>query len=292
MNATEIEAIVARILAGLEAASAGAGTDEGIGRHPIPIESSARHVHLTAEAAVRLFGPKAQLDNKRNLSQPGEFLAEQRVKLVSGKGEIANVAVLGPLRSAVQVELSCTDCRALGLEAPLRLSGDLRDAADVYIVGDCGMIEARGSVIVAQSHLHLRPQDAEAYGVRDGQLVRVAVESTRPLTFSGVVVRVRADFAPACHIDFDEANACLLTAASKAYLLSGDAVRSCRAPQAQATTVQPLCCTEPLITEALARELAAACPEKVLQIKRGVIITPAAKDVLNAAKLTIAMVKA
>jgi len=174
----------------------------------IPIEASARHVHLTVEAVEALFGKGVRLTKKRDLSQPGEFLSEQRVKLVTTKGELVNVAVLGPERKAVQVELSLTDCRALGINAPVNLSGNLSGAGDVYIVSENCLMEAKGCVIVAQNHIHMTPADADFFGVADGQSVRVAVESSRPLTFENVIIRVNPNFNLAMHIDFDEANAC------------------------------------------------------------------------------------
>ena len=199
MNENEIRAIVSRVLADM------AGE-----KKEIPIESSARHVHLTKEAVEALFGKGMTLTKKRDLSQPGEFLSEQRLKLVTAKGEIANVAVLGPERKAVQVELSMTDCRSLGIKAPVNLSGDLTGAGDVYLVSENAIYNASKSVIVAQNHIHMTPSDAEYYGVKDSQSVRVTVNTARPVTFDNVVIRVSEKFALAMHIDFDEANACCL----------------------------------------------------------------------------------
>ena len=199
MNENEIRAIVSRVLADM------AGE-----KKEIPIESSARHVHLTKEAVEALFGRGMTLTKKRDLSQPGEFLSEQRLKLVTAKGEIANVAVLGPERKAVQVELSMTDCRSLGIKAPVNLSGDLTVAGDVYLVSENAVYNASKSVIVAQNHIHMTPSDAEYYGVKDSQSVKVSVNTARPVTFDNVVIRVSEKFALAMHIDFDEANACCL----------------------------------------------------------------------------------
>lgn len=199
MNENEIRAIVSRVLADM------AGE-----KKEIPIESSARHVHLTKEAVEALFGKGAVLTKKRDLSQPGEFLSEQRLKLVTAKGEIANVAVLGPERKAVQVELSMTDCRSLGIKAPVNLSGDLNGAGSVYLVSENAVYDAKQSVIVAQNHIHMTPADAEYYGVKDSQSVKVTASTARPVTFDNVVIRVSPKFALAMHIDFDEANACCL----------------------------------------------------------------------------------
>ena len=200
MNENEIRAIVSRFLADMEGE-----------KKDIPIESSARHVHLTKEAVECLFGKGTTLTRKRDLSQPGEFLSEQRLKLVTAKGEIANVAVLGPERKAVQVELSMTDCRSLGIKAPVNLSGDLSGAGDVYLVSENAIYDAKQSVIVAQNHIHMTPSDAEYYGVKDSQSVKVTTNTSRPVTFDNVIIRVSPKFALAMHIDFDEANACCLS---------------------------------------------------------------------------------
>lgn len=199
MNENEIREIVGKVIAQMSG-----------NKGSIPIESSARHVHLTKEAVECLFGKGAVLTKKRDLSQPGEFLSEQRLKLVTPKGEIANVAVLGPERKAVQVELSMTDCRTLGIKAPVNLSGDLNGAGDVYLVSDTAIYNATKSVIVAQNHIHMTPEDAERFGVKDSQSVRVTANTARPVTFENVIIRVSPKFALAMHIDFDEANACCL----------------------------------------------------------------------------------
>lgn len=207
MKPQQIREIVLQVVSKLEAQSV-----QGYGNSPplIRIEASARHVHLTAQAMQTLFGEGAVLGNTRNLSQTGEFLSDKRVKLITPKGEIANVAVLGPLRMAVQVEISRTDTKTLGIYAPVNLSGDLTNAGDVFIVGSHGVLFAPQSVIVAKTHIHMSPQDAAVYGVKNAQAVRVAVKGDRPMTFDDVVVRVNQRFVLVMHIDFDEANACCL----------------------------------------------------------------------------------
>ena len=184
----------------------------------VPVEVSARHVHLTQEAVEILFGKGHKLTKKRDLSQPGEFLAEERVKIVTNKGEFANVAVLGPARSAVQVELSMTDCKTLGIKAPVNLSGDLTGAGDVVLFSAAGMYKADKSAIVAKAHIHMTPRDAQAYGVKDGQKVRVRLDTPRPLTIDDVLIRVKDSFALAMHIDFDEANAAAVSGNVTGYL--------------------------------------------------------------------------
>ena len=176
-------------------------------KREVPVEVSARHVHLTQEAVEQLYGKGHKLTKKRDLSQPGEFLAEERVKIVTSKGEFANVAVLGPARKATQVELSMTDCKALGVKAPVNLSGDLSGAGSVVLIAPSGMVKADGAVIVAKAHIHMTSKDAEEFGVADGQKVRVHLNSPRPITIDDVLIRVKDSFALAMHIDFDEANA-------------------------------------------------------------------------------------
>ncbi len=212
MNENEIREIVRKVLSG-------SISDSHSFDGSFMVEASARHVHLTSEDVEKLFGKGMKLTKKRDLSQPGEFLSEQRVKLVTPKGEITNVAVLGPERKATQVELSVTDTRTLGLKAPVNLSGDLTGAADVLIFSDKAYIDAKQSVIVAQNHIHMTPADAEKFGVKNSQHVRVKVESERPVTFEDVVIRVNENFSLAMHIDFDEANACCLPKDAKGKLV-------------------------------------------------------------------------
>lgn len=174
------------------------------------IEVSARHVHLKQEDVEALFGSGHTLTHKRDLSQPGQFLCEERVDLIGPKQTMKNVAILGPERPASQVELSLTDCRALGVEAPVRESGNTAGSPGIRVAGPRGEIVLAEGVIAAKRHIHMTPGDARAFGVMDKQIVSVAVPSGRPLVFQDVVVRVRDEFAPAMHIDTDEANACLI----------------------------------------------------------------------------------
>lgn len=252
----------------------------------IPVEASARHVHLTGEAVQALFGAGARLTPKRPLSQPGQFLSEERVRIVTPKGELAHVAVLGPERSAVQVELSATDARALGLQAPVRLSGDLRDAADVYLIGPNGMLAAPGSAIIAQPHIHITPPDAARIQVQDGQIVSVSLKGARPLTLDGVAVRVSSQAGLAMHIDWDEANACLLAPSSSARIrAAGITLPQSTAADTPAADAPTCIAQERLITESKARALA-ACGQSV-QVARTTLITPAAQDVLLHAGVTV-----
>lgn len=172
------------------------------------VETSARHVHLSAADIETLFGAGATLTHKKDLSQPGQFACEERVNLVGPKKSIANVIILGPARPATQVEVSFTDARTLGVSAPVRESGDVAGSAPCKIVGPCGEVEITEGVIVAKRHIHFTPDEAAEAGVVDKEIVSVKVESAdRTTVFGDVVVRVNPNFSAAMHIDTDEANA-------------------------------------------------------------------------------------
>lgn len=171
------------------------------------IEGSARHVHVTREHLKILFGEDAQLHNKRELSQPGQYLTEEKVRIEGPRGGIDKVSILGPERSQTQVEVSFTDARVLGLNPPVRESGDLKGSAPIRIVGPAGYIDLEEGCIVAKRHIHITPEDAERYGLSDKEIVQVRVEGERALTFDEVVVRVSEKFRTRMHIDFDEMNA-------------------------------------------------------------------------------------
>ena len=172
------------------------------------VETSARHVHLTEERIAVLFGEGHTLTHKKDLSQPGQFACEERVTVVGPKNSIAKVIVLGPARPASQVEVSLSDARTLGIDAPVRESGDVAGSGACKLVGPCGEVELSEGVIAAKRHIHFTPADAEAFGVADKEIVSVKVESEdRSLIFGDVVVRVSPKFAAAMHIDTDESNA-------------------------------------------------------------------------------------
>ena len=170
------------------------------------VETSARHVHLTAEAVEILFGKGHELTKKKDLSQPGQFACDEKVKVVGPRGEIT-ASVLGPIRPATQVELSLSDARTIGVVAAVRESGDIAGTAGCKLIGPCGEIEIAEGVIAAQRHIHMTPADAAEAGVSDKQIVSVRLDTPRPLVFGGVVVRVSEKFALAMHIDTDESNA-------------------------------------------------------------------------------------
>lgn len=189
-------------------AEGSAGTGSTAAPYYVPAEASGRHVHLSPEDVERLFGPGYELTPKRPLSQPGQYLSEERVTLIGPKGTFPNVAILGPPRGHTQVEISATDARALGLHPPVALSGDLSEAGDMLIASKDAFLMAEGSLIIAKNHLHMSPSEAAEAGLRDGDLVDIRMLTSRPLTFENVVVRSGPGHSLALHIDFDEANAC------------------------------------------------------------------------------------
>ena len=184
----------------------------------ILVETSARHVHVTQETLEILFGKGAQLEVRAMLSQPGQFVSKQRINVVGYKLDkatgqkveavIKNISILGPCRKLSQVELSATDARSIGIAAPIRESGDIAGSGACKLVGPAGEVELSEGVIVAKRHIHMTPADAEEFGVKNGDIVKLELNTPdRALTFGDVVVRVREDFALACHIDTDESNA-------------------------------------------------------------------------------------
>lgn len=172
----------------------------------VELEASGRHVHLTKADAIALFGHP--LTPKRPLSQPGQYVANERVTVVGPKGELTNVAVLGPERPQSQVEVSLTDCVTLGLKAPVRLSGDTAGTPGIRLKSDQAEVTLKEGVLVAQRHIHMTKEDAAMQGVEDGQVVCLRCLTARPLIFGDVVVRVSDQFRTYAHLDYDEANAC------------------------------------------------------------------------------------
>lgn len=183
-------------------------TQQVLKRIFIELEASARHVHVTKEQAIRLFGHDLTPD--RPLSQPGQYLAKERVTVIGPKGEFTKVAVLGPVRKEAQVEISMTDARALGLQPPVRQSGDVSGSPGAVLRGSEASVAIDHGVIIAQRHVHMTPEDAARFGVKDKQIVSLQTFTDRPVIFQDVLVRVRPDFETRVHLDLDEANACAM----------------------------------------------------------------------------------
>ena len=177
-----------------------------LGRLFVPLEASGRHVHVTESQALTLFGHP--LTEERPLSQPGQYLSRERVTVVGPKGRFDSVAVLGPARKEAQVEISLTDGRTLGIQPPVRLSGNTAASPGCTLIGPNGQVTLASGVIAAQRHIHLTPSDAARFGVTDKQVVQLQTFTGRPVVFRDVVVRVSESFSAAAHLDFDEANAC------------------------------------------------------------------------------------
>jgi putative phosphotransacetylase len=173
----------------------------------VPIEISARHVHLSSEHLGALFGKDYALQKHKDLSQPGQFAAVETVAIVGPKSQIAKVRIIGPCRTETQVEVSLTDARALGIAAEVRKSGDLAGSRPIKITGPQGSIELSGGLIIPERHLHIDPRTASAYNLQEGDLVGVAISGIRALIFQNVIVRIGEQFTLSLQIDTDEANA-------------------------------------------------------------------------------------
>ncbi len=176
------------------------------------VETSARHVHLSEGDLKTLFGEGAKLTPKKDLSQPGQYACEERVTIEGSKKSIPNVIILGPTRPATQVEISLTDARMLGVNAPIRESGDVANSGGCKLIGPAGEVVIPEGVIAAKRHIHTTPEDAVKLGVADKEIVKVRVSTEgRALIYDDVVVRVNENFATAMHVDTDESNAAAAT---------------------------------------------------------------------------------
>lgn len=200
MNEDQIVQLVAKeVLARIRSSKGGTKS--------LPVNVSARHIHLSQRDLDALFGPGFALTKLKDLRQPGQFAAAETVGVVGPKGGFPRVRVLGPTRGETQLEVSLTDGRNLGIDVPIRLSGQIDGTPGITLTGPRGQITILKGLIVAARHIHLGIQDAEAMGVRHGQKVRIRTTGARSLTFDDVIVRVDARFVPELHVDTDEANA-------------------------------------------------------------------------------------
>ena len=185
----------------------------------IPIAVSARHIHLTQESIDVLFGKGYELTEKAPLSQPGQFAANETLTLVGPKNRIENVRILGPSRSKNQIEISRTDEFFLGIDAPVRASGHTENSPGIKLIGPNSELVLNEGLICAWRHIHMRPEDAESFGVKDKDIVDIKVNNElRPLTFGNVLIRVSSKYKLEMHIDTDEANAAELPRHSEGVL--------------------------------------------------------------------------
>ena len=174
----------------------------------IPVEVSARHIHLSKDVSDAIFGENYEFNKKTDLSQPGQFACFEKVTIKSEKSEIKNVTVLGPFRKKTQIEISLTDARKLGVFPPIRESGDLENSSACKIIGPNGEFSISEGLIIAKRHIHMSPEDAKNFYVKDSQIVKVLMESNeRKTIYDDVVIRVSEKFSLAMHIDTDEGNA-------------------------------------------------------------------------------------
>ena len=212
MDNYEIEKITRIILESLNKKDSGTG-------YLVPIGVSARHIHLTQADVETLFGKGYQLTKKKEL-MGGQFASNELVTIVGLKlRAIENVRILGPVRKASQVEISATDAIKLGIKAPIRESGKIEGSAPIAIVGPCGVIYLKEGCIIASRHIHMSPADAQAAGVKNGDIVSVKVDNERATTYNNVLIRVDPSFTLEMHIDTDEAHAAKISTGMKAEII-------------------------------------------------------------------------
>lgn len=185
----------------------------------IPIEVSARHIHLSQGDLEKLFGKGYELKEVRRLSQPGDFCAEESLELGAGGKKIKEVRIVGPIREQTQVEISLTDAIFLGANPPVRLSGDLEGSVAFILTGPAGIIKLNEGLIIAQRHIHCAASEAENFGLENNSLVSVKVEGERSITFHDVRVRIKDDYRICMHIDTDEGNAAGINKVGKGIII-------------------------------------------------------------------------
>ena len=181
------------------------------GEYYVPAAASARHIHLSQADVAALFGEGYKLRQFRPLTQPGQFAAEEKVDIVGPRGTISGVRVLGPARKETQVEISITDAIRLGIKPVVRMSGDIAFTPGVKLVGPKGSVDLPQGVIVSARHLHMSPEEAAAYGLKDGDVVSLRKPGPREVIFGNVVVRSGKGHSLEVHLDTDEANAAMLS---------------------------------------------------------------------------------
>jgi len=173
----------------------------------IEIEISARHIHISRKDLDKIYGKNHELKPFKYLSQIGEFASKETVSLLGPKGRIDGVRIIGPVRDYTQVEVSATELRKLGIEAPVRMSGDLKNSGSIKILGPSGMVRKKDGLVMAHRHIHCSPKDSKRLGLRPGKKYAVEVKGERGLVFSNVLVKTNKLYEFRMHIDTDEANA-------------------------------------------------------------------------------------
>lgn len=176
----------------------------------IPVRISGRHIHISQKDLNQLFGSDSHLTKYRDLDQPGQYAAKETVTVVGPRGVIEAVRILGPVRRQTQVEISGTDGYHLGMDPPVRDSGDLHGTPGIVLVGPSGAVTLKQGVILAATHIHMNTEDADRFGLKNGDRVQVLVDGERDLIFNEVLVRVDSNFITEMHVDTDEANAAVI----------------------------------------------------------------------------------
>lgn len=297
----QISEIVKRVVKEMSVASENEVLENGksteISKYRIPIEVSARHVHFSEKDYKALFGTEAVMSKKKELSQYGQFQCEERVMLIGPKGTISRVAVLGPFRQKTQVEITKTDARQLGINAPLNQSGNLEGASAIHIASGKLVMEIKSCVIIARNHIHMNALDAKNLDVVDNQIVSVRVKSERPITFEDVLVRVSDKYRLAMHIDFDEANATWYCEGDHGEIVNSNQTYKSQENDRQVektshaeevSTVSEELLKRKLIVEEDIRQIAKKGVESIYVHKKS-IITPLAKDAIRKERIKIMM---
>jgi len=257
---------------------------------PVPLGVSNRHVHLSAADLETLFGAGYQLTPIKDLSQPGQYAAKECVTIVGAKGAIENVRILGPVRKQTQVEIMRGDCFKLGASAPVRESGVLASSAPITIVGPKGSVYCKEGLIVAKRHIHMTPNDAAVYGVKDGEIISCRVNGERGIVFDNVVIRVSDKYALEAHLDMDEANCADLKNGDSLFVITNtlgakqDINKPAAVPSVAKEEAKP---SKPvirhpavsLVTEEIIR--AAANRGETVYVTEDALFTPLAKDAIS-----------
>ncbi|WP_420491611.1 phosphate propanoyltransferase [Neobacillus drentensis] len=254
----------------------------------IPLAVSARHCHLSQADLETLFGKGYELTKKADLSQPGQFAANETVLIVGPRGSIEKVRILGPARSLTQVEVSRTDALKLGLKPPLRESGNIAGSAPITLVGPKGSIFKHEGLIVAQAHIHMNPEDATYFGVENGEYVRIRTEGERPISFEKVLIRVSPRYRLEMHIDTDEANAGFITSGQAGLLVKdGEPLVKTETVTNQESPKQMVPTEVYFQKNLLTKRDVQACQYQMISVRKGTIVTPLARDAARELKKTI-----
>ncbi|KYG92309.1 phosphate propanoyltransferase [Metasolibacillus sp. FSL H7-0170] len=258
----------------------------------IPVGVSARHVHLAQAEVEQLFGKSYQLTPKFELSQPGQFAAEETVVIAGPKGSIERVRILGPARSLSQVEVSFTDAIKLGLTPPLRISGDIKGSSPITLIGPKGSVVLKEGLIVAKAHIHMTPTDSVRLGVTDGQSVQIKLAGIRPIILSDVMIRVSERYRLEMHIDTDEANAGFIKQGALAEIVQGPTLERGETQVAQPVNQIPEQQSAYHFTKRLLSQVdVAAITEQEIIVSKKTIVTALAYDKIRELNKTLTIHK-